>query len=197
MPSFPCPNALALKHKEKVRWSMMSKITKRLVEGADAVYSWLERIPRGKTVATVLILAPLAGAREYIMDDPWRFLAGVGVGILIGLPTWLAIAKGANARHRSRLLHGLSGRLEEFDALLTDLYAESVEPDRVKWKRIHYQIWCVGHILEKAGVKSYPNADNPDYARWEGYLATLMHYIREEEYERIQELHEIMPPPEP
>lgn len=95
------------------------------------------------------------------MADPWRFLAGVGTGIFVGLLVWMVVAARANACHRRRLLRGLTARLEKFAALLTDLHAESVEPDKVRWKRIHYEIWCVGHILEEAGVRGYPRRRQP------------------------------------
>ena len=181
----------------------MSTRAKGFFEVADELVTWAERFLPGGARTTALIGLGVVLSRTWgaIMDDLWLFLGGVATGsvlLLIGLAKasrWVR-ARGEQQEQRA-FEEGLTGLVEGFEALFALLQEENVEPDKVRWSRIHYQIWCAGHDLEKAGVRGYPDADNPDFIRWESYLGSLVYLIRKGEYERIQELHEIMPPPQP
>ena len=186
------PQRLALLHDGGVRWSM-SKTGRRWHGAADAVFTWIERIPGAKTVVLVAVAVTVTELRESIMDSPRLFLYGAAVGLVLGLLVWVWIAQFFNARNARRLIRGLVDHLDEFDAFLADINAQEANPDAVRAIGLHQKAWRVGHLFENAGVKC-PDGDRPNMKEWQGFLVTATHYIREGDHKELQELHLRMPP---
>ena len=160
---------------------------------ADAIATWVERIPGARTALLVAVAVAVTELREPIMDNPKLFLYGVALGLALGLLVWVWIAKFFNARYAKRLIHDLGDHLDELEAFLANINAQEVRHDPERAIHLHQKAWRVAHLFEGAGVKC-PDGDRPDMKEWQGFLVTATHYLREGDHEELTGLHSLMPP---
>ena len=171
----------------------MSTQLERFRATADELASWAERVPLVLTlVSSTAAAAALASLWRFMLANPLALLGGgVVVGWLLALPMLMLIAR---LSRRGRMVRGLARHLQELEALRDELEeivawqgGKKKRKHLVRQRRVHRGIWRIGHVLEEYGVP-HPNADDPSFDQWYGFLVTLAHYIRAGDGPRILQL---------
>ena len=153
------------------------------------LFDWLGRL--AQVVAAPALAIALWKWWLAIVANPFLFLLfGMSLGVSTLWFLMLYTRGGVHWTKRGRALRGMVRNLEELEALRDDLermIATGKVTARKRRQRVLRAIWRMGHVLESYGVQ-HPNADDPGFSEWYGFLVTLTHYTRERDGARIVEL---------